>query len=30
MSGVEILYFVVRIALGILEKLKEARKELKG
>ena len=30
MSGFEIVYFVVRIALGILEKPKEARKELKG
>ena len=30
MSGVEILYFVVRIALCILEKPKEVRKELKG
>ena len=30
MSGFEILYFVVRIALGMLEKPKETRKDLKG
>ena len=30
MSGLEILYFVFRIALGMLEKPKETRKELKG
>ena len=30
MSGFEILYFVVRIALGMLEKSKETRKDLKG
>ena len=29
MSGFEILYFVVRIALGLLEKPKETRKDLK-